>query len=77
MKPKSADNIQSSRSYEYWDSFPMFFPSVLEEQVEQGRKHADQFKAMSAANEEALKELNKVSSRCYPLPDLPIPLPPY
>ena len=37
------------------------FTTVLEEQLKKAKQHVEQFKAMSSANEEALKDLNKVS----------------
>ena len=35
--------------------------SGLEEQLQQAKQHAEQFKSMSEANESALGDLNKVS----------------
>ena len=38
------------------------FLLVLENQVGSSKKHLDQYKAMLAANEEALAEMNKVKA---------------
>ena len=40
----------------------LMFLLVLENQVGSSKKHLDQYKAMLAANEEALAEMNKVKA---------------
>ena len=39
----------------------IYFFIVVENQMELAKQHLDQYKAMLAANEEALSELNKVN----------------
>ena len=48
----------------YFISFYFFFHILaLEDQLQQAKQHAEQYKSMSEANESALTDLNKVGNK--------------